>query len=161
CLLEHLPRGIAPGTRVPRARVALDALERILRVAAALPLDQLVDVELAQARQEAAALPGQRLAEVAPPPPVMRGPTADPRRPAHPLRVPGLAPQERGGRGGRVEPAPLAPQPGGAGAPAEPRAASALAKQDHPARLDIIQGAGPGWARPRAGRSPPGVPLGA
>src|SRR5262245_10296101 len=45
---DRRPRRVAPGSRLPGARVALDPLKRVLGVAPAFPLDERLDVHRAQ-----------------------------------------------------------------------------------------------------------------
>src|SRR5262245_9444545 len=100
-LLERLPGGVAAGPRVPGTRVTLDPLERILRIAAPLPLDQGVEVELTEAGEERPPFVGERLAEVPSPPVMVRRQVANGRRqeergrgPEHALDVPSLGPDQ-------------------------------------------------------------------
>src|SRR5262249_26633158 len=70
-LLEGLPGRVAARPRFPRAGVALDPLERVLGIAPTLPLDERAEIELAETREQRAALAGERLAKVASPPTMM------------------------------------------------------------------------------------------
>src|SRR5262249_34195993 len=143
-LLERLPGGVAARPSLPRAGVALDSLQRVLGVAATLALDERVEVELAQPRQERAALARERLPEVSAPAMMVRGEIPDGRRqekrgrrPEDSLDVPGLAPHQRAVREKRVEENPVAAQPVHRDYHPEPTATAPLPEQNHATGLDV------------------------
>src|SRR5947207_3075035 len=63
-LVERLPGRLAARSGLPRARVAFDALERILGIAPALSLDERVNVQLSEAGKKRASLAGECFTEV-------------------------------------------------------------------------------------------------
>ena len=169
-LLDRLPRGVAAGARLPRAGMALDALERVLGVAAALPLDQSAETSSSlEAREERAALVGQRLPEVAPPPamvgrevPDRRRQQQGRRRPEHALDVPRLRPDERAVRKQRVEQDAVPAQPVHPDRPPRARRRSRAAGAARPAPARRRRAPGPGAGRERdPARAPARLDLGA